>query len=90
MNYKLDLDEILTSTSKILYNPYSGDYQIISHQRIDDPIVKKERERMEDIITALTFCPDVTIPDVVYMIEQRQLELEQQPETPTVEIKESE
>ena len=71
MNYKLDLDEILTSTSKILYN----------HS------VKKERERMEDIITTLTFCPDVTIPDVIYMIEQRQLELEQQPETPAVEIK---
>ena len=74
MNYKLDLDEIFPSTSKILYN----------HS------VKEKRYRMEDIITALTFCPDVTIPDVVYMIEQRQLELEQQPETPTVEIKESE
>ena len=43
---------------------------------------------MEDIITALTFCPDVTIQDVVYMIEQRQQELEQQPDTPAVEIKE--
>ena len=48
--------------------------------------LKKERNRMDDIITALTFCPDVTIQDVVYMIEQRQLELEQQP--PAVEIKE--
>ena len=71
MNYKLDLDKLLTTTSKILYN----------HS------VNKERSRMEDIITTLTFCPDVTIPDVIYMIEQRQLELEQQPETPTVEIK---
>ena len=49
--------------------------------------LKKERNRMDDIITALTFCPDVTIQDVVYMIEQRQLELEQQPETPAIEIK---
>jgi hypothetical protein len=99
MNYKLDqlyflsdseLDEMLKHQPKILYNPFSGDYQIIPHQRIDDPIVKEKRYRMEDIITTLTFCPDVTIPDVIYMIEQRQLELEQQPETPTVEIKESE
>ena len=72
MNHKLNLDKMLKPTSKILYN----------HS------VKKERDRMEDIITALTFCPDVTIRDVVYMIEQRQQELEQKPDTPAVEIKE--
>jgi len=71
MKHKLDLDKLLTPSSKILYN----------HS------VKKERDRMDDIITALTFCPDVTIQDVVYMIEQRQQELEQQP--PAMEIMEN-
>ena len=73
MNYNLDIDSLLTPSSKILYN---------------NNISKDKEFKMEDIKTALVFSPDVTISDVVHMIEQRQQELEQQP--PAVEIKENE
>ena len=72
MKYKLDLDKLLTPSSKILYKKN---------------INKGKEFKMEDIKTALVFSPDVTISDVVHMIEQRQQELEQQP--PAVEIKEN-
>ena len=72
MNYNLDIDSLLTPSSKILYN---------------NNISKDKEFKMEDIKTALVFSPDVTISDVVHMIEQRQQELEQQP--PAMEIMEN-
>ena len=72
MKYKLDLDKLLTPSSKILYN---------------NNINKDKEFKMEDIKTALVLSPDVTIPDVVRMIKQRQQELEQQP--PAMEIMEN-
>jgi len=72
LNYNLDIDSLLTPSSKILYN---------------NNISKDKEFKMEDIKTALVFSPDVTISDVVYMIEQRQQELEQQP--PAMEIMEN-
>ena len=72
MKYKLDIDSLLTPSSKILYN---------------NNINKDKEFKMEDIKTALVLSPDVTIPDVVRMIKQRQQELEQQP--PAMEIMEN-
>jgi len=72
LKYKLDIDSLLTPSSKILYN---------------NNINKDKEFKMEDIKTALVLSPDVTIPDVVRMIKQRQQELEQQP--PAMEIMEN-
>ena len=66
MNYKLDLDSLLTPSIKILY---------------DHSINEDKEFKMEDIKTALAHAPDVTVEYLVHMIGLRQTYLEQQPTT---------